>query len=152
MTKVVQAEEGVVDNMTVEGSEESETGCNSFAAGLIWFFSVLLIVLTFPLSLCICIRMVQVIIIICIKICSLKHLIIFRHRNTREPSSSGSAGSRREAPLAPGSSSSFLAWIRYLDNSLLVILLDDCNEIFVLFRSSLRICVLSRSTSPRRRF
>ena len=42
------------------GGGDDESACGSFVAGLIWFISILLIICTFPFSLCVCVRMVQV--------------------------------------------------------------------------------------------
>ena len=42
-----------------EGSD-NDTVCSSFISGLIFVMSMIMIICTFPFSLCVCIRMVQV--------------------------------------------------------------------------------------------
>ena len=41
--------------------EEQGDTCGSIVTGLLWFLSMLLIIVTFPFSLCACVRIVQVI-------------------------------------------------------------------------------------------
>ena len=70
MSRVRDAEEGGFDskrnltgedNMAVETRGDGDDSvCNSFASAMIFFVSVILIIVTFPFSLCVCIRMVQV--------------------------------------------------------------------------------------------
>merc|ERR1712213_49389 len=43
---------------TMKEQDEDE-GCGGFVGGLIWVISMILIILTFPFSLCVCVRMVQ---------------------------------------------------------------------------------------------
>merc|ERR1712062_820624 len=38
---------------------DDDTACGSFISGLIWLMSMVLIICTFPFSLCVCVRMVQ---------------------------------------------------------------------------------------------
>ena len=49
-----------IDGVKPGGGGDDESACGSFVAGLIWFISILLIICTFPFSLCVCVRMVQV--------------------------------------------------------------------------------------------
>merc|ERR1711962_1909100 len=39
--------------------QDDDAGCGGFVGGLIWVISMILIVCTFPFSLCVCIKMVQ---------------------------------------------------------------------------------------------
>ena len=57
------------DNLTPNGNQHSRSNantveddsvCGSCVSGLIYVISMILIILTFPFSLCVCIRMVQV--------------------------------------------------------------------------------------------
>ena len=49
------------NNQTVKhGGSDDESAAGTCVAGMIWVISILLIVVTFPFSLCVCIRMVQV--------------------------------------------------------------------------------------------
>ena len=45
----------------VQDGDSDASGCGSFFGGIIWVFSMILIIATFPLSLFVCVRMVQVI-------------------------------------------------------------------------------------------
>merc|ERR1712025_937004 len=48
------------NNQTVKnGGSDDESAAGTCVAGIIWVISILLIVVTFPFSLCVCIRMVQ---------------------------------------------------------------------------------------------
>ena len=49
-----------IEGVKPRGGGDDESACGSFVAGLIWFISILLIICTFPFSLCVCVRMVQV--------------------------------------------------------------------------------------------
>ena len=40
-------------------AQDEDSGLNSCIGGLIWIISVLLIICTFPFSLCVCVKMVQ---------------------------------------------------------------------------------------------
>ena len=42
-----------------EKPQDEDSGLNSCIGGLIWIISVLLIICTFPFSLCVCVKMVQ---------------------------------------------------------------------------------------------
>lgn len=57
-SNTIQGEGGGYD-YKANASEADESGCGSFVAGIIWFFSILLIVCTFPFSLFVTVRMVQ---------------------------------------------------------------------------------------------
>ena len=111
---------------TTESNTEDDSMAGSFVAGLIYVISMILIICTFPFSLCVCVRMVQV---------NLRHSWQFRHsnvitynaiillfeisfsilfRNMREPSSLDWDVSREEERLALDFSSSFLVWTTLL--------------------------------------
>lgn len=47
------------DDVDQNGSADDDSGCGQFVSGLLFFLSMLLIVCTFPFSLCVCVRMVQ---------------------------------------------------------------------------------------------
>ena len=109
---------------TTESNTEDDSMAGSFVAGLIYVISMILIICTFPFSLCVCVRMVQV---------NLRHSWQFRHiitynaiiplfeifffilfRNMREPSSLDWDVSREEERLALDFSLSFLVWTTLL--------------------------------------
>ena len=110
---------------TTESNTEDDSMAGSFVAGLIYVISMILIICTFPFSLCVCVRMVQV---------NLRHGWQFRHsiitynaiillfeisfsilfRNMREPSSLDWDVSREEERLALDFSLSFLVWTTLL--------------------------------------
>ena len=111
---------------TTESNTEDDSMAGSFVAGLIYVISMILIICTFPFSLCVCVRMVQV---------NFRHSWPFRHsniitynaiiplfqisffilfRNTREPSSLDWDVSREEERLALDFSLSFLVWTTLL--------------------------------------
>ena len=46
-----------------DGDSDDGSGCGSCIGGVIYVFSMILIIVTFPFSLCVCVRMVQVIIV-----------------------------------------------------------------------------------------
>ena len=48
-----------INEVKPSGGSDDESACGSCVAGLIWIISILLIICTFPFSLCVCIRMVQ---------------------------------------------------------------------------------------------
>ena len=48
-----------INEVKPRGGSDDESACGSCVAGLIWIISILLIICTFPFSLCVCIRMVQ---------------------------------------------------------------------------------------------
>ena len=129
-------------------SSEDDQGCGgSCVSTLIWVVSMILIICTFPFSLCVCIKMVQVqnqyifnkIIIrepfSILNIISFHKILLIIFRSTKEQSFLDWAVLRKVLQLDLAFSSLYHAWIRYMNN--------DNRQIFCLL-SRQNISLLSR--------